>query len=363
MVVARIGTPFNQQGDHPGLIAQRFALKKDEMPDPRDNEPDSVKKEALDRAIKALANAKDVYKPAFELWEKSFDSTSDDLVRRYDAEFKDGRRVVVGLGADSVIETGVALSHTYGVPYLPGSSIKGMTSSYCHNCYGAKQAEFKEGGEVHRVIFGDQDESGVVVFHDAWIEPNSVPRSLKLDVMTPHHTEYNGGGSAPPSDFDSPNPILFLSVVGKFRVYLTIEERLELESAKVALDLAAQLVKEAFETQGIGGKKSSGYGLVDDPNLKTDAEKAEEARKELTKQLVAQTFGATATIPNKGETRTLRRIKSKGDPRFWDDVANKECIVAKNDQKRAKELYPLNTCGSFVFVQQNGDKLQYKLPE
>ncbi len=356
MVVARREIPADQQGDHPGLIAQRFALKKE-------GESDSVKKEALDRAIKALVKVKDVYKTAFDAWEKSFESTPDDLKRGFDVEFKGGRRVIVGLGADSVIETGVTLSHTYGVPYLPGSSIKGMTSSYCHKYYGETQPEFKEGGEVHRAIFGTTDESGVVVFHDAWLEPTCVPQSLNLDVMTPHHTEYNGGGAAPPSDFDSPTPVLFLSVAGKFRVYLTVEERLDKESAKVALDLASKLVNEAFQKIGIGGKTSSGYGLVDDPNLKSDAEKAEEASKEQTKALVQQALGSSTAIPNKGETRTLRRIKSKGDPRFWDDVANKECIIAKNDQKKAKELYKTGESGSFVFVQQNGDKLQYKLPE
>jgi len=39
-------------------------------------------------------------------------------------------RLVVGLGAASVYETSMTLHHIYGIPYLPGSAIKGITRSY-----------------------------------------------------------------------------------------------------------------------------------------------------------------------------------------------------------------------------------------
>jgi CRISPR-associated protein Cmr6 len=39
-------------------------------------------------------------------------------------------RLAVGLGAPSVLETGIALHRVYGIPYLPGSAIKGLTRHY-----------------------------------------------------------------------------------------------------------------------------------------------------------------------------------------------------------------------------------------
>jgi len=39
-------------------------------------------------------------------------------------------RLVVGLGSGSVYETSLTLHHIYGIPYIPGSALKGITRSY-----------------------------------------------------------------------------------------------------------------------------------------------------------------------------------------------------------------------------------------
>jgi len=39
-------------------------------------------------------------------------------------------RLVVGLGLPSPLETGITLHHLYGIPYLPGSAIKGVTRNW-----------------------------------------------------------------------------------------------------------------------------------------------------------------------------------------------------------------------------------------
>ena len=38
-------------------------------------------------------------------------------------------RLVVGLGGAAVYETAMTLHHVYGIPYLPGSAVKGVTRS------------------------------------------------------------------------------------------------------------------------------------------------------------------------------------------------------------------------------------------
>ena len=49
---------------------------------------------------------------------------SEDLVLKPDW------RMVIGLGNESVYETSMILHHIYGIPYIPGSAIKGVVRSY-----------------------------------------------------------------------------------------------------------------------------------------------------------------------------------------------------------------------------------------
>jgi len=40
-------------------------------------------------------------------------------------------RVTVGFSTPSVLETGICLHRVYGIPFVPGSAVKGITRSYC----------------------------------------------------------------------------------------------------------------------------------------------------------------------------------------------------------------------------------------
>ena len=135
-----------------------------------------------------------------------------------------------------MLETGIRLHHTYGMPIIPGSALKGLAAHYCDQIWGDRHIEtpFKmptdsedERREVkhrrqkdrsrrdnyHRLLFGTTDDSGCITFHDAWYIPDSSAQPLVLDVMTPHHPKWLDG-SVPPTDFDSPTPVPFLSVIG-----------------------------------------------------------------------------------------------------------------------------------------------------
>src|SRR5713226_261316 len=39
-------------------------------------------------------------------------------------------RMAVGLGGETVLETDLTLHHLYGIPYIPGSALKGLTKAY-----------------------------------------------------------------------------------------------------------------------------------------------------------------------------------------------------------------------------------------
>lgn len=176
-------------------------------------------------------------------------------------------RMVIGLGGENVLETGITLHHTYGTPLIPGTALKGLASHFCDQVWGARDdgqgfkrwREGEAGGEYHKTIFGTTEDSGHIIFHDAWVTPETLANSLQPDVMTPHHGEYYSGVGAP-TDFDDPNPITFLSVVGTFHIAVSCDVSGEegQKWAKLAFDLLAEALKE----WGIGGKTNAGYGRL-----------------------------------------------------------------------------------------------------
>src|SRR5579883_52355 len=78
----------------------------------------------------------DVYGKFFERWEQTLESCGAKCRR---AQVKG--RMAVGLGGGSVIETHITLHRTYGVPYIPGSALKGLALRY------ARRLEKNENGE------------------------------------------------------------------------------------------------------------------------------------------------------------------------------------------------------------------------
>jgi CRISPR-associated protein Cmr6 len=137
-------------------------------------------------------------------------------------------RLVAGLGGASVFETSMTLHHVYGIPYLPGSSIKGLVRSWIiMNCFLPDAKDPKEGerGKVaekkamENLLFahifgtdtngpGEKAHQGKVVFLDAYPQ---TPPVIEADVMNVHYPKYYSGQSGP-VDYDSPNPIPFLTV-------------------------------------------------------------------------------------------------------------------------------------------------------
>lgn len=175
--------------------------------------------------------------------------------------FTTKNRMILGLGNENVLETGLTLHHTYGTPMIPGTALKGLAAHYCDQVWGAKDERFKRGQEYHKALFGTTDDAGHIIFHDAWITPETLKGSLRPDVMTPHHGDYyseKNEGAAAPTDFDDPNPVTFLSVVGTFHIAVSCDIPEEKDWTSFVFDLLA----DALCKWGIGGKTSSGYGRL-----------------------------------------------------------------------------------------------------
>ena len=173
-------------------------------------------------------------------------------------------RLVVGLGGEGVLETSLTLHRTYGVPYIPGSALKGLASRYAHlylegEAWRRDLAQFRR-GEAQEALFGTTDQQGVVVFFDALPLPGEW--RLHGDILNPHHPHYYGGEKEPPADWDSPVPVPFLSTTGTFLLALGPAPGVSLEAAGPWLEAAWTILQWALEEEGIGAKTSSGYGRM-----------------------------------------------------------------------------------------------------
>lgn len=182
-----------------------------------------------------------------------------DCLERYGARFREAKvegRMVVGLGRDSVLETSILLHHTLGVPYIPGTALKGLASSFAEQRLGPEWSSDLEDC-AHSIMFGTTDSAGYVTFFDAM--PIPFTSKLFADVITVHHGDYYqepnvSGKRVPPADWDDPNPVPFISASGKYLIALVGPEQW--------VDAAFAILAHALESMGVGAKTSSGYGRL-----------------------------------------------------------------------------------------------------
>lgn len=187
------------------------------------------------------------------------------LIRSLDgvqADIASSARFVSGLGTGHPFEAGFIFHRTLGVPYLLGSSVKGLIRAWATLWGGGPEAEVER-------LFGppaerDRLAAGSVIVFDAL---PVTPPAIELDVMNPHYGKYYGDatGATPPADYLEPKPVFFLATGpgAVFRFSLAARRRHEQAAADVAR--ASELLGEALATLGAGAKTAVGYGLFAQP--------------------------------------------------------------------------------------------------
>ena len=275
---------------NPGLVFDRFA------PDWR--EESTLKKEGLQRVLGAKADVK-ILREWNARWER--------CVRAAQGEpfaLRTDWRLIAGLGRKGALEVGFTF-HRYGFPILPGSSVKGVARAWAllqlaekakkvdevdplakldetlgadgeeeqkkkYQQWRAVQSEqVQQLADDFRAIFGTTAVAGWAVFFDAI--PDSVPE-LELDVMNPHFPKYYQGDQ-PPTDWQSPVPVYFLTVAPHTTFRFGVGWRGALDKAGQRLhQLAQEWLKKGLMNLGAGAKTSAGYGyFVSPPQLRASS--------------------------------------------------------------------------------------------
>lgn len=227
--------------DNPGLLLDRGLAELASEP--------AARGEGIGGHIRRVCDlpVPDVYRKAYERWERVTDD-EERFVRWF------GRvegRLFIGLGMPHVLETQVIRNRIYGVPLIPGSTLKGLAWR------GAGLLGLDT--DSCEVLFGrdgDQPEdmaAGYLVFHDAWWVPGSAETPFVPEIVTVHHQRYyETEGQEPATPCDSPNPNHQIAVRGSFLFAV--------EGARPWAELGMEALRAALRDEGLGGKVAAGYG-------------------------------------------------------------------------------------------------------
>jgi CRISPR-associated protein Cmr6 len=207
---------------------------------------------------------------------------------------KTDSRLACGLGIPSLVENGLLMDRVFGIPYLPGSVLKGIAQDAALMEMGVldDQDQRRKAKRQHPeliAVFGTQSaeykevldryweaRKGHVRFLDAFPVFNVNEEVFDLDIVNPHYGEYYGSkGAKAPADYLSPDPNFFLTVKAGLRFEFTVAARdanyqfrdstNQLKTvnikAKDLVDKAWQWLKAGLTELGVGGKTRVGYGL------------------------------------------------------------------------------------------------------
>lgn len=273
---------------HPGLLYERYVdfTYPDEA---RDWNPDKGAVVRPDDQQRLLHHAEQIpvgpqYVGAYLRWVAALQESG-----AVTAIVETTSRLLIGHGNEAPGEVGLTLHHTYGVPILPGSALKGLLNHYLATWGGAQDERWRgvgydldtgrpssPPGAWHGTVFGapaiagaeERDvrlgRRGGVVFEDAWLVPDTAAEfPLCADVLTPHQGDYyrKFGGTdqqpQPPNDWTDPIPVTFLTAKTRLRFLLALDLG---DAGRPGAELAIEHLQDALERLGLGAKTRAGYG-------------------------------------------------------------------------------------------------------
>jgi len=218
-----------------------------------------------------------------------------DRVETFEATL--GARMMVNMAGGVVENAGICLDRCFGLPYLPGSAIKGIARHQA--LWEIKTADGNRKRELlHLALllfgFGNQDVVRQGVF--AWaggseaeqiakritkVEKDSrkkaeafrgcasflpayptTPPTLVVDMVNPHYREYYQGKRKTASDDENPIPNYFPAVEAgcSFGFAVLLNRQPEGFTAQQLLQQARQWIERAITQKGAGAKTAAGYG-------------------------------------------------------------------------------------------------------
>ncbi|QTA80251.1 Putative CRISPR type III-B/RAMP module RAMP protein [Desulfonema limicola] len=189
-------------------------------------------------------------------------------------------KVLSGTGNASVHEFGVNLNKPWGVPYISGTTLKGLVSSYLAENggldWGKNENSIKSINQVE--LFGgkiDDDANsyiGSIVFNDAWLYPEKDKSWFVIDIINVHNKKYYRGERLPDGT-ENPVPVKIAALKPDLKFFVSIQ------GEEKQLNFVKSILKKALIDNGIGGKTSIGYGRFE--ILQSNEEQYSETRERI----------------------------------------------------------------------------------
>ena len=230
-------------------------------------------------------------------------------------------RFISGLGTAHPYETGFIWHRTLSVPYLSGSSVKGLMRAWAEQWGGlAEQQEITRlFGTGEEKTENQQDHCGALIIFDAL--PTKPPK-LELDILNPHYSEYyKDPVHNPPADYLSPIPVFFLTVAAEQEFEFFLAPRKNSQSKTVTEDIktAKKLLSDALGFLGAGGKTAVGYGQM------TSLEYRQQEQAQEAKQWLADTIA---------ELKKDKDLKGQPEENLWKKVLSEKWLRASEELKQ-----------------------------
>lgn len=335
---------FGKSGFNYGLWFNKYIP----INEPFDRRDDStIKKEFHERQIKEYwekISNNDQIKLLLDAKQKNF----DDVCIAFSSQYKCMKitaelvsPMIVGIGESHYTEVGMKFDHNLGLPYIPSSTIKGISRLlFLLSELEEKNTEFEKLNKIddsefeyNAACYGTQKVKGNIIFLDAY--PSDIP-NIRLDIMNPHYPKYYQKVQKIPKENDNPVPIVF-KVVEKgakfvFRVLVNkqkLRQKFNDADLENLLNKICSTLQKVLE-EGIGAKNSLGYG-----RFSTDVKKLpqkQEAIKNIKYKLEQEHILTVIQV-------TENNIRVKNPKDGLEQVIGKKHAKRDQDKKSLYEIY------------------------
>ncbi len=197
-------------------------------------------------------------------------------------------RLLVNLAGGVLENAGLALHPHFGVPYLPGSAVKGIArhAAWCEwegagrdaavarrlaAVFGFPTGDKKKGGLDEQLrALGEPEHAGCVAFLPAY--PEAGVGRLEVEVATCHHAKYyqSKEPGAKAADDESPKPVFFPAVAAGVTFRFTLVPLRGCTPER--LEDARRWLLRALIINGAGAKTAAGYGWFEDVTAEVQAD-------------------------------------------------------------------------------------------
>jgi CRISPR-associated protein Cmr6 len=250
-------------------------------------------------------------------------------------------RLAINISDSLIRNAGIALDRLFGLPYIPGSAIKGVTRATAlqevaasskderlftvfQSVFGTADNDFRRGGELES--FSDllgcrpRNSRGAIAFLPAY--PIDEPK-IGVDLTNVHYpTYYQGDRKKHPGDItslrnESPQPNHFPCVETGARFAFCLAQ-VRSDTSSDLLEAARRWLLQALTIHGLGAKTAAGYGWfsIEPPEVLEELQTGERNRRKASEDAAK---------------REAEKIAA--------DAAEKARITALSPEERLREMF------------------------